>query len=198
MRTKLAAPVALAAAVAVFAAVFAVTTSFLWAPLLAAAAALGVYVMLDDRSPAEVHGDDYLDEARAKVEEALKVLRGIERLSHEVRAPVARAALQSACRYVPELFARVRSTAPNSLYSTASQIGGHLTSLDGVVRQYLDIQGKPVLYTDPEALKHSGEVAFERFAAFALDSVRLVNQGDIAQYRANLDTVAPPKLPELG
>ncbi|PZG16715.1 hypothetical protein C1I95_16945 [Micromonospora craterilacus] len=198
MRRKLAAPVALAAAVAVFTGVFAATTSFLWAPLLAVAAALGVYFMLDDRSPAQARGDDYLDEARAKVEEALKVLRGIERLSREVQAPVARAALQSACRYVPELFDRVRAAAPNSLYSTASQIGGHLTSLDGVVRQYLDIQGKPVLYTDPEALRHSGELAFERFAAFTLDSVRLVNQGDIAQYRANLDTVAPPKLPELG
>ncbi|WP_433533256.1 hypothetical protein ACQPYA_15265 [Micromonospora sp. CA-263727] len=194
----MAAPVALAAAVAVFAGVFAVTTSFLWAPLLAVAAALGVYFMLDDRSPAQALGDDYLDESRAKVEEALKVLRGIERLSRDVQAPAARAALESACRYVPELFARVRATAPNSLYSTASQIGGHLTSLDGVVRQYLDIQGKPVLYTDPEALKRNGELAFERFAAFALDSVRLVNQGDIAQYRANLDTVAPPKLPELG
>ncbi|MDG4797069.1 hypothetical protein [Micromonospora sp. WMMD1082] len=198
MRRKLAAPVALAAAVAVFTGVFAGSGSFLWAPLLAVAAALGTYLMLDDRSPAQAQGDDYHDEARVKVEEALRVLRGVERLSREVHAPAARAALQSACHYVPELFDRVRTAAPNSLYSTASQIGGHLTSLDGAVRQYLDIQRKPVLYTDPEALKRSGELAFDRFAAFALDSVRLVNQGDIAQYRANLDTVAPPKLPELG
>ncbi|MEO3924167.1 hypothetical protein ABGB07_09955 [Micromonosporaceae bacterium B7E4] len=198
MRGKLAAPVALTTAVAVFAGMFVLTGSFLWAPLLAVAAAVGVYLMIDDRSPAQARSDDYVDEARAKVGEALSILRGIERLSPEVRAPTARAALESACRYVPELFDRVQAKSPNSLYSTASQIIGHLGSLEGAVRQYLDIQREPVLYTDPEALKRSGELAFERFAAFALDSVRLVNQGDIAQYRANLDTVAPPKLPEWG
>ena len=32
---------------------------------------------------------------------------------------------------------------------------------------------------------------------FAFDSVQLVNQGDLASDRANLETVAPPKLPEL-
>ncbi|GIG94355.1 hypothetical protein [Plantactinospora mayteni] len=198
MRGKLAAPVALATAVAVFTGTFVLTGNFLWAPLLAMAAAVGVYLMVDDRSPAQARSDDYLDEARAKVAEALAILRGIERLHPDVQAPAARTALESACRYVPELFDRVQARSPNSLYSTASQISGHLSSLDGAVRQYLDIQRKPVLYADPEALKRSGELAFERFAAFALDSVRLVNQGDIAQYRANLDTVAPPKLPELG
>ncbi|MDW5328425.1 hypothetical protein [Plantactinospora sp. KLBMP9567] len=198
MRGRLAAPVALGTAVAVFGGMFVLTDSFLWAPLLAIAAAVGVYLMIDDRSPAQALGDDYVDEARAKVGEALSILRGIERLNSEVQAPTARAALESACRYVPELFDRVQAKSPNSLYSTASQIAGHLSSLDGAVRQYLDIQREPVLYTDPEALKRSGELAFERFAAFALDSVRLVNQGEIAQYRANLDTVAPPKLPEWG
>ncbi|TDC01773.1 hypothetical protein E1091_02190 [Micromonospora fluostatini] len=198
MRRRLAAPAALATAVAVFVGVFAGTGSFLWAPLLAVAAALGVHLMLDDRGAAQARGDEYLDEAHAKVAEALTVLRGIERLGRTVHAPAARAALESACRYVPELFDRVAASAPSSLYSTASQIGGHLTSLDGVLRQYLDVQATPMLYTDPEVLTRSGEAAFERFAAFALDSVRLVNQGDVARYRANLDTVAPPKLPELG
>jgi hypothetical protein len=188
----------LVAAVAVFAGVFVVTTSLLWSPLLAVAAAFGVYLMLDDRPAARVQSDTYADEAQDKVEDALRVLRGIERLSRDLHAPAARAALESACRYVPELFQRVRAQSPNSLYSTASQIGGHLSSLDGAVRQYLDIQRKPVLYHDPEALKKSGEQAFQRFADFTLESIRLVNQGDIAQYKANLDTVAPPKLPELG
>jgi hypothetical protein len=198
MRHRLAAPAALVIAIAVFAVVFVLTRSLLWPPLLAAAAAVGAYLMLDDRSRLRVQSDTYADEAQAKVDEALKVVRGIERLNRDVRGPAARTALESACRYVPELFDRVRAKSPNSLYSTASQIAGHLTSLDGAVRQYLDIQRKPELYTDPEGLKRSGEAAFQRFADFALDSVRLVNQGDIAQYKANLDTVAPPKLPELG
>ncbi|MFE9653286.1 hypothetical protein [Micromonospora sp. NPDC006431] len=198
MRRRLAAPVALATAVGAFALVFALTGSLLWAPLLAAAVALGLYLMLDDRSAATVASDSYADEADDRVGEALRVLRGVERLARDVRSPAARRALDDACRYVPELFERVRDRSPDSLYSTAAQVGGHLRSLDGVVRQYLDIQRQPVLYHDPEMLRRNGEAAFRRFADFALDSVRLVNQGDIAQYTANLDTVAPPSLPDLG
>jgi hypothetical protein len=194
----LAAPAALVAAVAVFAGVFVLTQSLIWSPLLAVAAAFGLYLMLDDRSALRVQSDNYAGEAEEKVDDALGVIRGIAKLAKQVDAPAAREALESACRYVPELFDRVRAKSPNSLYSTASQIGGHLRSLDGAVRQYLDIQAKPVLYTDPEGLKKSGEQAFQRFADFALNSVRLVNQGDLAQYKANLDTVAPPRLPELG
>ncbi len=198
MRHRLAAPVALAVAVAAFALVFAFTSSLLWAPLLAATTALGLYLMLDDRSAARVDRDTYADDARDRVEEALRVLRGVERLAKDVHHPAARQALADACRYVPELLDRVRDRSPDSLYSTAAQMGGHLRSLDGAVRQYLDIQRQPMLYHDPEALRHNGELAFRRFADFALDSVRLVNQGDIAQYTANLDTVAPPSLPDLG
>ncbi|MFJ6195404.1 hypothetical protein [Micromonospora sp. NPDC092111] len=198
MRHRFAAPVALTVAVAAFAGVFAVTGSLLWSPLLAAAAALGLYLMLDDRTAAKVDRDSYADDARARVEEALRVLHGIERLSHDVARPEARRALADSCRYVPELFDRVRDRSPDRLYSTAAQVGGHLRSLDGVVRQYLDIQRQPVLYRDPERLRRDGEAAFRRFADFALDSVRLVNQGELAQYTANLDTVAPPSLPDLG
>ena len=109
----------------------------------------------------------------------------------------ARAALEQSADHVTELFERVRAKAPNSLYSTASQLNGHLSSLEGVLGQYLDIQSKPQLYRDPQVLTRSGEQAFYRFAEFTLESVRLVNQGDMAQYQANLETVAPPELPEL-
>ncbi|MFC0004847.1 5-bromo-4-chloroindolyl phosphate hydrolysis family protein [Micromonospora siamensis] len=198
MRHRLAAPVALVAAVAVFAVVFLVTGSLIWSPLLALGSAVGLYLMLDDRTSARVDSDSYADDARGRVEEALRVVRGIERLARDVRRPEARQALEDACRYVPELFDRVKDRSPDSLYSTAAQIGGHLRSLDGVVRQYLDIQRQPVLYHDPQRLQRDGEQAFRRFADFALESVRLVNQGEIAQYTANLDTVAPPSLPDLG
>src|SRR5262249_49187239 len=119
VRHRLAAPVALVAAVAVFAVVFLLTGSLLWSPLLAVAGALGVYLMLDDRSALRAQSDSYADEAQGKVEEALRIVRGIQKLSRDVRAPAARAALESACRYVPELFERVRVKSPNSLYSTA-------------------------------------------------------------------------------
>lgn len=198
MRHRLASPLGLLTAVLVFSGVFALSGRLLLAVPLGAAAAIGVYLMVDDRTPREVEDDTYVDDANQKVADALRRVTAIKRHSRDVTDPGARSALAGACRYVPELFDRVRATAPNSLYSTASQLGGHLASLEGVVTRYLDIQRRPDLYGDPETLKRGGEQAFERFAEFALDSVRLVNQGDIAQYQANLDTVAPPKLPELG
>jgi hypothetical protein len=199
VRHKLAAPAGLGTAVVVFFGIFVLTGYNLWLPpLLALPAALGVYFMVDDRTPAQVDGDTYVEDAERKVEAALRVVHDVRRLSREVTAPAARAALEGACRYVPELFERVRAKSPDSLYSTASQIGGHLESLHGAVRQYLDVQRNPMLYRDAGALRTSGEQAFQRFADFALESVRLVNQGEIVRYRANLETVAPPKLPELG
>ena len=196
-RHRLAAPAGLLAAVVVFVVVFLLTRSLLWPPVLAVALAIGVYLMVDDRTRAEVAGDAYDEEARQKVREALGRVRRIRERSRAVVEPSARQELEQAATHVTELLERVRQKAPNSLYSTASQLNAHLSSLEGVVGQYLDIQAKPMLYRDPEGLRRSGDQAFARFAAFALDSVRLVNQGDIAQYRANLETVAPPELPEL-
>jgi hypothetical protein len=198
VRRKLAAPAALVSAVGVFAMVFLATRSLLWAPILAVVAALGVYLMVDDRTPVQVTQDDYAEDAEQKVADALDIVKEIRKLAKEVASPTARAALQSACEYVPELFARTKATSPDSLYSTASQLGAHLASLRGVVTQYVDIQRKPVFYREPEALRQGGEEAFRRFAEFALDNLHLVNQGDIATYRANLETVAPPRLPDLG
>src|SRR6266480_7402830 len=157
VRHRLAAPVALAAAVVVFFGVFLFTRSLLWPPLLAGVAAFGVYLMVDDRSPVKVESDNYAEEADQKVGDALRTVKELQRLARDVQRPPARAALEGACRYVPELFERVKAKSPNSLYSTASQIGGHLTSLEGAVKQYLDIQRNPVLYTDPESLAKSGE-----------------------------------------
>jgi hypothetical protein len=197
VRGRLAAGVALVAAVAVFAGLFAVTRSLLWSPVLAAAAALGLYLMIDSRRPHEVSDDEYEADADRKVEEALRVVREIRKQIMNVASPSARHLLQQSCDYVPELLQRVKTRSPNSLYSSASQIGAHVTSLSGVLTQYLDIQRNPTFYTNPAALIQGGETAFQRFAEFTVDSLRLVNSGDIAQYQANLETVAPPKLPSL-
>lgn len=197
MRGRVAAGVALVAAVAVFTGAFAVTRSLLWSPVLAAAAALGLYLMIDSRRPHEVSDDQYEADADRKVDEALRVVREIKRQIKDVASPSARNLLQQSCEYVPELLQRVKLRSPNSLFSSASQIGAHVTSLSGVLTQYLDIQRNPTFYTNPAALIQGGETAFQRFAEFTVDSLRLVNSGDIAQYQANLETVAPPKLPSL-
>lgn len=197
MRGRVAAGVALVAAVAVFAGVFVVTQSLLWSPILAGAAALGLYLMIDGRRPHEVSDDEYEADADRKVEEALRAIREIRKQINSIQSPSARHLLQQSCDYVPELLDRVKKRSPNSLYSSASQMGAHVASLAGVVTQYLDIQRNPNFYTNPTALMQGGETAFQRFAEFTVDSLRLVNSGDIAQYQANLETVAPPKLPSI-
>jgi hypothetical protein len=198
MRAKLATPLALAVAAAAFTVAFAFSQSFLWAPLLAGAAALGTYLMLDSRTPVQVRDDSYAEDAERKVAEVRQTVADVRRLGRGVTSPAARGSLDSACQYVQELLDRVRVNSPNSLYSSASQMSAHLSSLHGVLRQYLDIQAKPGLYQQPAMLLDRGEEAFRRFSEFAFDSVQLVNQGDIATYEANLATVAPPKLPTLG
>ncbi|GIH06174.1 hypothetical protein Rhe02_42410 [Rhizocola hellebori] len=198
MRAKLAAPASLATAVGVFAVLFLMTHSLLWSPLLAALAALGLYLMLDDRTPAQVRDGEYAEDANRKVEEALRTVRQIRGITAQVLSPSVKHSLQQACEYVPELLTRVRKTSPNNLYSSASSLGGHLTSLAGVVEQYLDIQRKPDFYKNPAELMRGGEIAIQRFTEFTVDSLRLVNSGELAQYQANLETVAPPQLPDLG
>jgi hypothetical protein len=197
MRARIAAGGALVATVVAFVITFLVTGSLLWTVPLSAAVGLGVYLMADGRSRTQVALDTYTDDADRKAAEALRTLAEVRKLSREVRTPAARGSLEAADQYVTELLDRVRASSPDSLYSTASTLGAHLQSLLGVVRQYLDIQRKPALYKQPEQLQSSGEEAFRRFAEFAFDSIQLVNQGDLASYRANLATVAPPKLPEL-
>ncbi|GIF90798.1 hypothetical protein Cch02nite_42420 [Catellatospora chokoriensis] len=195
---KVATPLALLVAVGVFGGLFAVTDSLLWSPLLAALCALGVYLMLDSRTTSQVRDDEYGADADRKADEVVRAAKEIRKLSRDVASPSVKHLLQQAAEFVPELLERVRATSPNSLYSSASQLGAHLQSLHGVVRQYLDIQRNPTFYDDPAALLAGGEQAVQRFTEFTIDSLRLVNQGDLAQYQANLQTVAPPKLPQLG
>lgn len=197
MRAKLATPVALAGAAGVFIGLFLITGSLLWSLILAALASLGLYLMLDDRTPVEVSDGEYAEDASRKMDDALKAVRHIKSLLPQVQSPSVKHSLQQACEVVPELLNRVRKTAPNSLYSSAATLNGHLLSLTGVIEQYLDIQAKPQFYQDPGTLMRGGEEAIARFTSFAVESVRLVNQGDVAQYQANLETVAPPQLPTL-
>jgi hypothetical protein len=198
VKHRFATPAALGIAVGVFAGTFALTGSLLWSPVAGFVVALGAYLMLDDRSPHQVSDDDYEQDAERKMDEALSVIRDIRKRLKEVASPGARHSLQQACETVPELLARVKATSPNGLYSSASQLSAHLSSLSGVLIQYLDIQRKPAFYHNPAQLLAGGEQAFARFAEFSIDSVRLVNSGELAQYQANLETVAPPKLPQLG
>lgn len=163
---------------------------------LALLAALGTRLVLH-RSPAEITDDAYHDDARGQVEACLDLVGQIRRDAKQLRSPSMHAEVDRMAQVVPELLRRVERTSPTSLYSSASQLRGHLGSLQGVVTTFADIEQHPAFYEDPGSQLVDGERAMRRFVEFSLESVRLVNQGDLAQYKANLATVAPPQLPRL-
>lgn len=164
--------------------------------VLAVFAALGTQLALG-RTPAQITDDAYHDDARGQVRACLDVVEKIQRDARKVKSASMRHQAQEIGRVVPELLTRVERTAPTSLYSSAAQIRGHLQSLEQVVTTFADIERNPSFYPEPAEQLTQGEQAVQRFVAFSLDSIRLVNRGDLAQYKANLATVAPPVMPVL-
>lgn len=203
MIRRLATPLALATAVLVYVVFFlllggaGVLVQVGVPALLAAVAASGIVVMLG-RTPAEITDDAYHDDASGMVRTALATMDEVVRASRAISSPTLRADVAQVAAQVPELLARTRAESPTSLYSSASVLHGHLTSLLGVVTQFADIERNPSFYRNAPELLHEGGEAVRRFRDFTLESIRLVNAGGIAEYRANLDTVAPPSIPTFG
>lgn len=202
-RKKIATPVALLSAVVVFVAFFLLLPGA--GPLLqvgvpaalAAVAATGVAVMLG-RTPAEITDDAYASDADGVARKAQATMDAVTRAARDIGSAAVRDDVAQIAKQVPELLRRTRAEAPNSLYSSASALDGHLTSLLGVVTQYADLERNPEFYANAPQLTHEGREAVRRFRDFTLESIRLINAGGIAEYRANLDTVAPPAIPDFG
>ncbi|MEL4358652.1 MULTISPECIES: 5-bromo-4-chloroindolyl phosphate hydrolysis family protein [unclassified Luteococcus] len=194
--------VALGMAAVVFLAMFALLADatdairLLGPAVLAVMAAGGTKLMLL-RSAAEITDEAYRDDARGQLEACEDLVERIRQHARQVQSRSLRNEVERMAQVVPELLRRVQRTSPTSLYSSSSQLRGHLESLDGVVSTFADIERNPAFYDQPEAQLVAGEQAVRRFVEFATDNIKLVNQGDLAAYQANLETVAPPKMPTL-
>ena len=105
-------------------------------------AAIGVQVLLG-RTPAQISDDAYADDARGKVDACLDLVRRIGRAVRDLASPSMRDVTGRIAHVVPELLRRVETTSPTSVYSSASQWEGHLTSLLGVVTTYGDVEQHP-------------------------------------------------------
>lgn len=202
MIKRFATPIALVVAVLVYLAFFLLLADSdllvrLLAPAgLAAVAAVGVQFMLS-RTASEQKQDDYADMARDKVRNIYELLDQALKAARRVANPRLRDGIQLARTQVPELLARIESNDPTSLYSSASKFEGHVASLVGLVTKYADIEARPNYYDEPKQKLADGLAAVDRFNQFTVESIRLVNQGDMSEYQANLQLVAPPDIPEL-
>lgn len=164
--------------------------------VLAAGSAIGVQFMAG-RTRGELEADAYEDDAKALVRKTNALLAQADGLARQLSDPGLRAAIGRSRRTVAELLGRVEEDQPTSLYSSASKFAGHAESLLSVVDAYVDIERHPAYYRDAPALLEQGAQAIRRFDEFAIESIQLVNQGDMADYQANLNTVAPPAIPKL-
>lgn len=164
--------------------------------VFAALTAVGVHLMTRPTA-AQIDQDAYHRDAATKVNQITTELSRIESHAYRISNLNVQAALVRASATVRELLDRLAETQPTSLYSSASTLHGHVSSLVGLVEQYVDIERQPQYYTDAERLLADGETAVLRFDEFVLDNIRLVNSGDMAEYQANIATVAPPAIPRL-
>lgn len=194
--------IALATAVVVYLVMFmALAQSDLWlrltaAALLAAGAAVGVQFMAG-RTKGELAADAYDDDAKALVRKTNALMAQADSRARELSDPSLRVAIGRSRRTVAQLLERVEEDQPTSLYSSASKFAGHAQSLVKVVDAFVDIEQHPAYYRNAPALLEQGAQAIRRFDEFAIESIQLVNQGDMADYQANLNTVAPPAIPKL-
>ncbi|MEL4505179.1 5-bromo-4-chloroindolyl phosphate hydrolysis family protein [Luteococcus sp. H138] len=193
---------ALLVAALVFVAMFALLADAtdlirLFGPAVLAVMAAGGTKLMLQRSAAQISDEAYRDDAKGQMRACLDLVAQIRENASRARSNSLRNQVERMAQVVPELLRRVERTSPTSLYSSASQLRTHLESLDGVVRTFGDIEKNPAFYDRPQEQLVAGEQAVHRFVEFATDSIKLVNQGDLAAYQANLDTVAPPRMPTL-
>lgn len=193
---------ALAAAAAIFVVLFVLLWgSDMWLQLAAPAlfgllGGVGVKLMVG-RDQKQIADDTYRDDARALANQVRAEMGRIHSMIPAIPDPQIQAALARASRTVPELLDRVEEDQPTSLYSSASRLQGHVSSLTGVVKSYMDLHANPHYFRNAPALAAQGKSAILRFDEFTIETMQLLTQGDMAEYQANLDTVAPPAIPKL-
>lgn len=158
--------------------------------------AVGVKLMLE-RDQKEIADHTYREDARALANGVRAEMGRVHALIPSIPDQEIQGALTRASRTVPELLDRVEEDQPTSLYSSASRLQGHVSSLHGVVDAYLDLHANPHYYKDAPGLAAQGKAAILRFDEFTIETMQLLTQGDMAEYQANLDTVAPPAIPKL-
>jgi hypothetical protein len=198
---RFAVPIALIAGVIAFVLALALAQALDWTGLqglvLAVVAcvlvALGVWLMADTRSRAEVLGDEYRAQAEAKARDVDAKLSRFRKQAQEIRDPGLRALVTQICDDVDVLLDRVRATNPNTLQSTADIMLGHLDNLGVVLDEYLSVQSGQRYYDDPTKLLSDDKESIAGFHDFVTASIKLINQGQVLGADASRKMLAATK-----
>jgi hypothetical protein len=198
---RFAIPIALVAAVIAFVLGLILAQALGWtglqALILAVVAsvlvALGVWLIADTRTSAQVLGDEYRAQAEAKAREVDAKLNGFRRQAQSIRDSELRGLVIQICDDVDVLLGRVRATNPNTLQSTADIMLGHLDNLGVVLDEYVAVQNGERYYDDPAKLLSDDKQSIEGFHDFVTASVKLINQGQVLGADASRKMLAATK-----
>ena len=124
------------------------------------------------------------------VRELLGRVMGLRRSVNDVEL---QATIQQACGDTHQYFRR--NTEPKFVKSDAEQFCGHLESVRQVLERYIDVQGHPRYYSDPEAALQQGHEAIEGFAGFVLQSIRRGTSARLVMYTVQTDILSAQREP---
>jgi len=182
-----------------FLAVYAATTSYVAAAIVAVLLAVGVFLIVREAFPANADLRDYNLDARRRVKKVLASVDQIKQMAAHVSDSQAANSLLDGCRIVPQLLDQTRQQESTifKLASTAANVQNYLTSVESVLEVYLRIQKDPTYFSNAAEQLAAGKEGFADFDAFAIKSIQQLNAGDTAGYAANLETLKPLSLPPM-
>jgi predicted PurR-regulated permease PerM len=145
-------------------------------------AAAGAWLIADSRGTQQLQLDAYAVETQQKMQEALAKLAALRAYIPQIHDQETAHLLGQVCDDVEKLFERIRTNNANSLLSSAVIMSGHLTSLQWVFDQYIDIQQNPRYFDNPAEKFQKGGEALRSFDQYVMNSIRLLETGQNAQF----------------
>jgi hypothetical protein len=155
--------------------------------------ALGVWLISDSRTRAEMMGDEYRAQAETKAHQVGDKLKDFRKQAQSIRDPELSALVTQICDDVDVLLDRVRATNPNTLQSTADIMLGHLGNLAVVLDEYVAVQNGERYYDDPAKLLSDDKESIQGFHDFVTASIKLINQGEVLGADASRKMLAATK-----
>lgn len=161
---------------------------FPWEGMLGGVAATGALLWFFRRRNKVVQGKNEEVPFAGIPQDVRELLGRVMELRRSVNDTELQATIEQACGDTHQYFRR--NTEPEFVKSDAEQFCGHLESVRQVLERYIDVQGHPRYYSDPEAAMQQGHEAIEGFADFVLQSIRRGTSARLVMYTVQTDILS--------